>query len=303
MENLEEYEKRANESIENQKQILSQIKEIQNIEKQLYKSLEVSSVNPNSSLPNELKIVENINKYSDLRTNLYDNLKSNYNSTQNNVIVSRNNLVDEYAVVKVIENEMNSSKKNLNALKNNRYDSLRMVEINTYYGKRYEAYAYLMRTVVFICIPLLILAILIKKGLLSENIGGILISMVVAIGSIIVFYKIYDISIRDNMNYDEFDWSFNPESVDVTDANTNSDDQPQDPSNNSSSNSYVFGCVGETCCADGTKFDTDKKKCVEGFENAIFTGNSFSRSDAEINIFSNSDNIKPYSNSVNFASV
>ena len=303
MENLEEYEKRANESIENQQHILNQIKEIQNIEKQLYKSLEVSSVNPNSSLPNELEIVTSINKYSELRTNLYDTLKSNYNSTQNNVIVSRNNLVDEYAVVKVIENEMNSSKKNLNALKNNRYDSLRMVEINTYYGKRYEAYAYLMRTVVFICIPLLILAILIKKELLSENIGGILISIVIAIGSIVLFYKIYDISIRDNMNYDEYDWSFNPNSTEVADANANVDDQPQDPSTNSSSNSYVFGCVGETCCADGTKFDTEKKKCVEGFENARFTQNSFSRSNDEINIFSNSNNVKPYSDSINFASV
>ena len=59
MENLEDYEKRSKESIERQEQLLKQIKEIQTIEKQLYKSLEVSSVNPNSSLPNELTIVEN----------------------------------------------------------------------------------------------------------------------------------------------------------------------------------------------------------------------------------------------------
>lgn len=303
MENLEDYEKRSKESIERQEQLLKQIKEIQTIEKQLYKSLEVSSVNPNSSLPNELTIVENINKYSDLRTNLYNDLKSNYNTTQNNVIVSRNNLVDEYAVVKVIENEMNSAKKNLNALKNNRYDKLRMVEINTYYGKRYEAYSDLMKSIVFICIPLLILAILIKKELLSENIGGILISIVVAIGTIVLFYKIYDISRRDNMNYDEFYWPFNPDSVDVADVNENSSNQPQDPSENPASDSYVFGCVGEKCCADGTIFDTDKKKCVEGFENAQFTQNSFSKNDSEVNIFKNPNVVKPFNSGVNFASV
>ena len=301
MENLEEYEKKANKSIESQKKLLQEIKDIQNIEKQLYKSLEVSSASPESSLPNELDVIKNINKYSNLRTNLYNNLKNTYSATQNNVIVSRNNLVDEYAVVKVIENEMNSAKKNLNALKNNRYDKLRMVEINTYYGKRYEAYSKLMRTIVFICIPLLILAILIKNQILSENIGGILISINIAVGAIILFYIIYDMSVRDNMNYDEYDWPFNPDSIDA-DEIENESDQPKDPEENPSSSSYVYGCVAEECCSDGTKYDESTKKCVEGFENAAFTQSSFSKNDSEINIFKQ-NKVKPFYDSVNFASV
>lgn len=302
MDNLEEYEERANISIQRQKDLINQIKEIQDMEKKMYQKLEVSAVNPESSLPNELEIVNNINKYSSLRTNLYNDLKSNYNSTQNNVIVSRNNLVDEYAVVKVIENEMNSAKKNLNAMKDNRYNQLRMVEINTYYGDRYEAHAELMKIIVIICIPLIILAILLQKELLSQNVGGILMSIVVAIGVIVIFYKIYDMSIRDNMNYQEFKWPFNPDSVNV-DSNANSGDQPTDPSSNPSSDSYVHDCVGEACCTDGTKFDSQTKTCIEGFETSLLAANTFGRSNDEINIFKNQNDVQPFSSGVNFASV
>ena len=105
------------------------------------------------------------------------------------------------------------------------------------------------------------------------------------------------------MNYDEYNWPFNPDSVNVDETTPNPNDQPQDPSENPASNSYIFGCVGQDCCSDGTKFDETTKKCVEGFENARFTQNSFSKNNSEIKLFKNSNNIKPYQTGVNFASV
>ena len=51
----------------------------------------------------------------------------------------------------IIENELNNAKKTLGALEEEKINSLRMVEINKYYGKRYGAQADLMKTTTLFC--------------------------------------------------------------------------------------------------------------------------------------------------------
>ena len=42
-------------------------------------------------------------------------------------------------------------------------NKLKLVEINTYYGKSYNAHVDVMKTIVFTCLPILILAIFINE--------------------------------------------------------------------------------------------------------------------------------------------
>ena len=79
-----------------------------------------------------------------------------------------------------------------------------MVEINTYYSKRYEAQANIMKRLVLICIPLLILAVLMQKGKIPQRLGGALISAVLVIGVIMVGSLSYDLMKRDKMNFDKY---------------------------------------------------------------------------------------------------
>ena len=73
--------------------------------------------------------------------------------------------------------------KTLQALEDEKSNSLRMVEINTYYGKKYGAQADLMKTITLFCIPLLILTVLTKRNY-SKNLGGGLMSLVLIIAII-----------------------------------------------------------------------------------------------------------------------
>ena len=58
-------------------------------------------------------------------------------------------------MLQVLEDEMNKSKTNLTALETNRDNQLKMVEINTYQSKSYDAQRRLMRFIAIIGVILL----------------------------------------------------------------------------------------------------------------------------------------------------
>ena len=60
-----------------------------------------------------------------------------------------------------------------------------------------------------------ILAILNKKGYVSNKITGWLTALIIAMGIVLLGYKIYDVSRRDNMNFDEYKWHFDPSKVEA----------------------------------------------------------------------------------------
>jgi hypothetical protein len=127
-----------------------------------------------------------------------------------------------------------------------------MVEINTYYGKKYNAHKKIMQTVVFTCLPLLIVAVLANKGILPNNISTLLVGIIIVIGAVLIGMQIIDISNRDNMNFDEYNWYFNP-----TDAPTSSDENAKNPWETGS-----IVCIGSQCCYEGSTYDSNQNICV-----------------------------------------
>ena len=195
---------------ERQKTTLNNIQELQNVEKQLYSNLEASSANDNNALEQQESVIKRINKLSDMRMNLYDQLKTMYGFLQDNVVESRNDLVDQTAVVGIIENELNNAKKKMGAIEDSKYNKLRMVEINTYASKRYDANKKIMKQVILYLVILLLIAILYNADILSSGVASTLSGLVMFIGAVVVVGKIWDVSRRDNMNFDEYNWYFDP---------------------------------------------------------------------------------------------
>jgi hypothetical protein len=209
-------------------------------------------------------IVNDINAISNARESLQKSLLSLTTVLQSQVAETRGDLVDEMTVVGVMETELNNAKKNMNSLIDAKNNKLRMVEINTYYGKRYEEHTKFMKLIIIICIPLLLLAILGKKDIIGQDLAKTLSGIIIAIGIILIVIKIYDLSRRDNMNYDEYnfiDWG-NPATKDeqtvweydkeqlfgVTDAVESDFSQALSMSDN-------LGCIGSECCGDDTSWD------------------------------------------------
>ena len=234
---------------EKNQQVLNNISQLQQEEKKLYDSLD------DVSLTSEQKqqIINKINEISQIRMNLYSGLKNMYASYQNNVSESRTTLGQSMAAVDVLENELNQSKIRLNLIEDQMSNKLRLVEINTYYSKQYNSYSKLMKTIVVICIPLIILAILANKGILPFNVYTFLSGIVIIIGVFVIGAQLIDLSNRDNMNWDEYNWYFNIASA------------PSDTTEGAPINPWKMPsvtCIGSACCYDNSTYDSEKNICI-----------------------------------------
>jgi hypothetical protein len=242
---------------ERNQQVLNNISQLQNQEKDLYQQLEDVSL----SAEQKQDIINKINEISQIRLNLYEGLKDMFLYYQENIAAAKTTLGQSVIAVDVLENELNQSKKRINLIEDRKNNKLRLVEINTYFGKRYNAHANLMKTIVIICIPIIILAVLTNNGILPSSIYKLLVVIILVIGSIFIGMQIIDMSNRDDMNWDEYNWYFNKSKapVDTTfTGNTSSSDPWTTP---------TVTCIGSACCYNGSTYDSTKNVCVP---NAIY---------------------------------
>lgn len=282
-------------------QTLQTIGQIDTQIQSIYNNLEALSVQENPDLNKQNALLQQIEKLQQLKSSLYTSVSASYSSTQANVAESRNSLVDEIAVTNVVGQELNNATKNLSALEQARYNKVRMAEINNYYSDKYGAQTTVMKTIVYFCIPILILGILMKKEILSKNISLALIGILVGLAIVVVILQAIDLGSRSNMVFSEYDFPFNADNVDLN-SNSNDDDQP-------TQQDRTLSCAGEACCPEGndygTVWDNTNKKCVtpsykdtqsEGFVGSKCLQNSFGKSDFNVNVFeTNSKGVKGYS--------
>lgn len=286
------------------KQSLQNIKQLQTMEKELYASLDTSVSGRSISKAEQQQTITKINELSTMRMNLYMNMKDMYLFLQTNVSDTRNNLVNDLTNIGVVEGELNNAKSQLKLLEKERYDKLRMVEINTYYSDRYQAHTDVMKLVIFTCVPVLIIAVIANKGFITSEISNLVIAIIIAIGVIYISYSIYDISKRDNMNFNAYKGPASTSYEGETQGEDYSDEWNDDDSDKKPSEP----CVGKDCCTDGMVFDSTTQTCkdvTEGMISSQLLKGSMGIANDSVNLqggFSDGDSvIMPYSNTENYA--
>ena len=167
-------------------QIIAQIKTLQTTEMKLYDSLESRSLTTDQ----QKQIIERIDQLSQMRRDLYASLKDMYSYYQEDVSDSRNTMNQQMVSVDVIENELNDSKRRLNLLEAQKNNKIRLVEINTFYGKQYDAHKQIMQIVVIVCIPVLILSVLANKGIIPPKLNALIIGIII-VAHAYFFWKRY----------------------------------------------------------------------------------------------------------------
>jgi hypothetical protein len=251
-------------------QIIDTIKSLQTTEMKLYDSLESKSLNSDQ----KQQIIEKINQISQMRIELYASLKDSYSYYQQDVSQSRNTMNDQMVSIDVIENELNDSKRRLNLLESQKDNKIRLVEINTYYGKQYDAHKQIMQIVVIICIPVLILTVLAGKGILPPKLTALIAGIIIIIGLFIIGGKIIDLSNRDNLNYDEYNWYFNKDEAPTSSTEIDTSAEGSDPWATPS-----YTCVGAECCYDNSVYDETQNMCIpKAKSNLTTTSTTASRS-------------------------
>ena len=193
----------SNEVEEEMTETMATIEQLQKTEKELYNTLIQNADNTLSGdgqiLTDSEKndVIDQINNLSTARVNLFQSLEQNYKSNAWSVSESRDILVEQTDYVKSIRRaELNKSKTNLSALETNRDNEMKMVEINTYQSKSYDAQRRLMRSIAIIGILLLLILLLGKISKKMSSVTNPLILVVVVIGSAFTIRRVYDMSKR-----------------------------------------------------------------------------------------------------------
>lgn len=238
-------------SAQNNEQILSDIQNLQQLEQQLFNSLET---NTSLSSTEKQKLIAKINDLSNFRIQLYQTL-GGVNSFFNNALSSSLGTLKEQTVaIGIVETELNRSKKRLEILEEERNNKIRLVEINEYYGSKYEEHAQLMKIIIFMLIPIILFTVLKNKGILPQGAYVFLVIVVSWIGAVYLWRRYASIIMRDNMNYEEYNWTFNPALAPTGGAASTTDPWL--------SSGGLGTCVGQACCSEGQVYDSSSNQCV-----------------------------------------
>jgi hypothetical protein len=285
---------------ENTTQILNDIQSLQTFERELFSSLEE---NTGLTSQQQQQIIDKINNISKMRVNLYETLNGVNSFFQNSLANSKGTLTEQTVAIDIVEKELNMSKRRLKVLEEEKNNKIRVVEINNYYGQKYAEHSDLMKIIVVMLVPILILAILFNKGLIPVKIYYILIGIIAIIGGVYIWKTVFSIMLRDTMNYQEYDWYFDPNT-----APTATSTSTKDPW---ASQRGTRTCIGDACCSDGLVYDYDLNQCItsdgetttESFVNNVLTksANNYKKPDVVLggnNIKSN--NTKSFINNSKF---
>jgi hypothetical protein len=243
---------------ENNEQILNDIQSLQQMEQQLFNSLES---NPNLTIAQQQQIIEKMNQLSNMRVNLYKTLSGVNNYFEDALTSSIGSLKEQVIAIDIIETELNRSKKRLELLEEEKNNKIRLVEINSYFGDKYAEHSQLMKIIIFTLIPVIILALLNNKGFLPNTIYYILLIIISLIGAYFFWRRFASIIMRDNMNYQAYNWYFNPKSTGSSSTGSTSSSDPWD------NGLDLTTCIGDACCSPGLTYDANVNQCISTYIN------------------------------------
>lgn len=200
------------------------IGELQDIQKQLFTDLEKLAGSPDiktediqRQINEKFAQIDNLTK---LRTNIFETVKANYGITQSDYNIQRRSYAQQLVALNIIENDLTNTTSQLKKSITIRDNAERMVGVNNYYTRRYESHADIMKHIIFYCGIIILGIFLMKMGIVTDEIASLIIIITLCFGIIIVGKKVYDLSRRNNIDYDKYNFPFDITKVPDTSRNT-----------------------------------------------------------------------------------
>lgn len=237
----------------NNSQILNDIQSLQKLEQQLFSTLD-SNLNLTTSQKKE--IINKINELSKMRVNLYQTIDGINTYFQTALYNSRGTLDQQAAAIKIVENELNRSKRRLKTLEETKNNKIRLVQINEYYGDKYAEHSLLMKIIIFTLIPIIAITSIYNMGFLPNIIYYSLLVIISIIAGIFIWFRLWSIWSRDRMNYQAYDWKFNASKLPSAINTEPTSDPWLSPIDN------LGTCIGNACCTNGMIYDSTINQCV-----------------------------------------
>ena len=227
---------------------ITKINQLQQTEKQLYGALtknaeQVALGKTNVYSEADIQqITDQINSLSAARVNLYNTLSDLYKTQITSESTMKASIDQQTETLQLLETELNRAKKKMSALKDEKLNHLKMIEITTYYSKQYDAQKQIMQLIAVFGVCLFISMFFQLDALTT---------LIIIVGIIWIGYRILNMVMRDNTNFDEFDFFYPPATGGV--------DNPR----GLSGKGLGKVCVGSVCCNKGTVWDTQLGCVIE----------------------------------------
>ena len=242
--------------------VIANIAQLQDREKQLhndYSSLDTPELKQQS--------LDNMRKLTQSRIELFNSLKTQYakDATESNDV-----LKDNMATLNIVETELNAAKGRLEKMNKMYVNKMRQVEISTYSSQKYMAYNKFLGLLIKWCVIIAIILYIAKKSpipeaYLSRDNSNTTFLFILTVVGFFGLYQIlnhfYDLTSRNNMNFNEYDFNdgFSEKTVVKHVPSTPSMSTPEFEK---MAKSLHLGCVDNECCAHGTMYDALKKQCM-----------------------------------------
>lgn len=194
-------------------QIIEKISNLQDLENKKYDDLNILlASNPTpDNIAQQKVLINDITQLTNIRTQLFNTLLLH---AQNNVSMNDTmnaNVQDKHTIVTLKENDLNARKAANAAITQDVENTKRMVDINVYYKKQYEARVVIMKYIVVMCFLIIFFIVLMNLGWLPQEMVIVLVVIIILGGGLYIGSLIYDAYKRSNINYDEYNWGFDSE--------------------------------------------------------------------------------------------
>ncbi len=239
----------ANQVETTQEKIIQSIEDLKRMEQELYSQLETSGANEDD-IEKQQNIIQRIENISEIRRDLLNSLTDRYTDIQDNVISSRNDLVQQTAMVGIVQDELDKATANVETINAEKSNKLRMVELNSYERERYQSYMGIMKIVCLTAFIILVLVILGRKNIIPSGMLSLLVGGAFAVAFIMIIIRYLDIVKRDNLYFGKYKFPFDPSKFKDSDIG---------------GDVKVAGgtaCMNEDCCTAGQTYDPAIAKCV-----------------------------------------
>jgi hypothetical protein len=156
--------------------------------------------------------VDLITKINSLKSDIEDtNFANNYQSQFSYLDKLNIDVKDNYDANVILSSELTNTIGSLKGHFDERIKKIddisqRKLEISRFYTLKYRKEISILQKIVFICGIGLIGCLLFNIGLISNNFLSLYLGIVLAIGFVIVFYGLWDVYIRDNNDFDEYNY-------------------------------------------------------------------------------------------------
>lgn len=210
--------------------------------------------------------LDNMKKYQQIRNTILENSPDQAVSSYNLAEAQIDDLTDKQITSSIMKGESDNIESNIDALQDLGINKVRSAEINTYYAEQYREQIKITKLLILAGILILIFTILMKQGILPQSIANILIAIVIVIGCYYIGGKVYNYYRRNNMNFQEFDYSDDVHVSHERKDNEGSmweDDKKQLKKIDVLDKRWFGECKGAECCGPNQTYDINKDLCMD----------------------------------------